>query len=507
MPALSLATLLTTLAAGLDLVVKAPPREPPADPPNTYDLPEGEDVAAELIRWFRRQLADLLGTVPTIGADVPLVFPDLADYDDPMAAAMTPLLSAYWDQGGRQVRERLGLDPDAWQVTNPHTRAKIEQAALAFCNATNRTTSQNLNDALAALRAELAEGIVERGDSLPELRKRVQTVFDKAEAWRAQRIAASEASRAVHAAELQSAEESGVVAGMEWLASEDACDVCQQIAREAGIVRLGHAFAHIGTNPHYSRILHPPAHPGCQCSMVEVLRPEYGGPENPEFKPALDQPQGDPEGKPVEPRPEARKPKPAWMPADTVADAREFALRLGVRQVDYADRLDIANRTNECLADMARRGYPMPDGVMVSETPADFGVPELKPGIPAAFKSSARKNVGALMLNPAADYWKDPAGEARRFFERGVTSSPDEHHPIRHEFGHYLHWLKDLEHYLALGRRAFTPTERAVARRVSFYAHSRPREFVAEVWAGRLAGRTYDADVAALYAELEGPKS
>lgn len=291
-----LAVVVAATAAGLYLVR----RKDEGAAENTYGLPDGAGIREALAVWFGRQAARVLGTLDTIGVELPAHFPPLTDYDDPMARAMTPLIGAYWDQGGREVRERVGLDPDAWSVVNPYTEAKIRGAALTFCVETNATTSLHLNDALNALRTELVEGIVEQGDTLKQLRKRVEGVFDHAEKYRAQRIAATEASRAVHAAQLESAQESGVVAGLEWLVSGDACPLCQMVATEARQVRLGHAFAEVGHHPQYSTIRHPPLHPGCQCTALEVLKPEYGGPDDPEWSPPLIQPKPGPEYEPPE---------------------------------------------------------------------------------------------------------------------------------------------------------------------------------------------------------------
>jgi hypothetical protein len=229
-----------------------------------------------------------------------------------MAAAFTPILSAYWDESGKRVRERLGLDPDEWKVSDPNLKKKIGDASLAFCEATNATTSLDLADALRKLRDELVAGLVDEGETLKELTDRVGAIFDGAEEWRAFRIARTEAARAVHAAQLESAIESEVVAGLEWLVSGDACPLCQQIAAEVKQVRLGQKFAVKGDHPDYRDIRHPPAHPGCMCTALEVLLPEYGGPESPEWGETLDQldPPEDyrpPGGKPPEPQPERLK--------------------------------------------------------------------------------------------------------------------------------------------------------------------------------------------------------
>jgi hypothetical protein len=278
------------------------------------------------------------------------VFPDLANYNDPMASAMTPIISAYWDEAGQTQRERIGLDPDAWQVTDPNTRGMIERAAFDFCEATNATTSRALGDALAALRREMIEGIVAQGDTPIELTRRVQSVFDAAEEWRAWRIAVTEASRAVHSAELESARQSGVVAGFEWLISGDACPLCQKVAAEAPRVRLGEAFAVVGDHPTYSTVRHPPLHPGCQCSVTEVLTPEYGGPADPQWASTLIQPRAGedytpPSGAPSpRPAPEARRPistdpiREAVVAAET--EQRAANRRAAERQGVHVERDD-----------------------------------------------------------------------------------------------------------------------------------------------------------------------
>lgn len=263
---------------------------------NTYGLPQGEPIRNALVRWFDRQRRAVLGVLPTIGAPLPAAIEGLTDWTDPMARAMTPLLSVYWDESGRQTMERLGLDPDDWRVVNPHLRAKIDQAAMNFCESTNASTSKRLDEALGTLRKELAQGMVAEGEGIRELTKRVQSVFEGLTKSHARLIAASEASRAVHAAQEAAAIESGVVAGFELLLSADACPLCRKVHDECKAVPIGQPFAVIGDHPNYSTIKYPPLHPACQCSLTEVLLPEFGGPANPQWGQTLEQPQDDDEG-------------------------------------------------------------------------------------------------------------------------------------------------------------------------------------------------------------------
>lgn len=295
---------------------------------NPYKLPRGEKLRRELVAWFGLQHKAIIRWLRTgkkdgnpldlagpggdglfrllaagVGRRVPAVLapspgpvgrkdqgPPLPDgfpaWDDfglgnlAMSERMTPILSLFWDAAGGTFASRVGMDPDAWSITNPETARMIEEAALAFCESTNDTTSKDLDDALEELRDQLKQGIVDLGEALDLLTKRVTAVFEGATGYRARRIAWTETSRAVHAAQEAAAIASGVVTGWRWLASGDACPTCVAIAARCRFVKLGQPFAVIGSNEHYSTIKYPPAHPLCLCTVVEVLdtdeQPEWG---------------------------------------------------------------------------------------------------------------------------------------------------------------------------------------------------------------------------------------
>ena len=283
---------------------------------DTFKLGDGLPIRAELIKWFRSQrqrAIEHLHHLPGKRADGPTELPpNLPGFegDTPgMVEDMTPIISAVWDKAGKRFRSNIGLDPDAWKVINPHVRGKIQNATMAFCQETNATTSKLLNQALADLRAELATGIVDEGESLIELTKRVQKVFENAETWRARRIAATENSRARHEAELEAAIESEVVAGFEWLLSGGACALCYHISETVKQVPLGQNFAVIGHNEHYKNIRTPPLHPGCRCSQLAILTPEYGGPTDPKWGETAVQPKVEDDGQDHEASPVPEQPK------------------------------------------------------------------------------------------------------------------------------------------------------------------------------------------------------
>lgn len=272
---------------------------------NTYGLPTGEAIRRELVRVFREQRKAALGAVKAIkSAEVEVKAPpaqDLPDFGGPqrraiipeidwdalflgnreMALRFVPLLQVIWDRSGRDLLARIGEDPERWDVEDPNLLAAIEDAALAFCEATNETTSLQLDQALEETRNAAYEG-----GSVEALTTRINEIFDGAERWRARRIATSEAARGYHAAEVRSAQQSGVVAGFRWLMSEDACPLCRTVARRVPAVRIGQPFAVNGDHPDYSVITHPPLHPGCCLPETPVIAPvrvagieaQYDGP-------------------------------------------------------------------------------------------------------------------------------------------------------------------------------------------------------------------------------------
>jgi hypothetical protein len=283
-----------------------------------------------MVDVFRQQRAAVLRYLRTgrkdFGDMLPDRWPDWNDFELgalKISERMTPLLRLTWDAAGSKFAPKVGLDPNAWKIVNPHTERMIEQAALDFCQSTNNTTSLELTEALEKTKAELKAGIVDKGESVEKLTKRVQKVFDGAEKWRARRIAQTETSRAVHAAQEQAAIASGVVTGWTWLLSSDACPICNTIARRCPAVRLGHAFAVIGDSPAYSQIRFPPAHPHCNCTVLEVLDTD----EQPKFHDTLQQPEPEPEDlaepnvKPLSPVPLPVKPSAPRPPAAAPAAA------------------------------------------------------------------------------------------------------------------------------------------------------------------------------------------
>ena len=307
-------------------------------------------------------------------------------------------------------------------------------------------------------------------------------------------IAATEASRAVHAAELTADVESEVVAGLELLLSSDACALCRKIASECKRVRLGESFATIGDNPHYKHIKHPPIHPRCQCSLLEILKPEYGGPVDPKWGTTLDQPQKGlkdgytpPAGTTV-PKPEPDRPKPRPTKPPPKAPAPKPTPKSPIDQaVDYARSKHVTVISSG--SDLVEKAQGKRKAV----------------NIPAMYSNRTK----TILVNEKCSYWKDP----QKWMDENnhkqppwfSTSNPD--HIIVHEVGHAEHQKKaGDDRYKEVLDRKFTAAEKAlVAEHVSRYAATEPVEFVAEMYAGLAAKKEYNLQVSLLYLSLGGP--
>ena len=106
-----------------------------------------------------------------------------------------------------------------------------------------------------------------------------------------------------------------MVAGFEWLLSGGACALCYHIAETVKQVPLGQNFAVIGHNEHYKNIRTPPLHPGCRCSQLAILTPEYGGPAEPKWGKTAVQPKVEDDGQEHEASPAPEPPKVVLPPA------------------------------------------------------------------------------------------------------------------------------------------------------------------------------------------------
>lgn len=175
-----------------------------------------------------------------------------------LALSLSPILeriylrriAAAWGGAG----EALALDL-AFDVDNPFVQQVLSSLAL-LANGIAETT----RDDIQLLVGQQAEN----GWSVEELAEAIRAKGLIASKERAEMIAVTESARAYSLGSKAAYAASGVVAGMEWLTTDDemTCPICAPL--NGTRAPLDGAFD--------GGITEPPAHPRCRCAITPVLR-------------------------------------------------------------------------------------------------------------------------------------------------------------------------------------------------------------------------------------------
>lgn len=172
----------------------------------------------------------------------------------------------------------VGVD-QKFDKGSPAVKKYLENRAFRFSQPVTRVTNRLLGRAFS-------EGIAE-GESIPQLRKRVEDVFGKMDKYRSERIARSETIRASNYAAESAYEESGVVQSKQWLTALDerTCEWCAPMnQRTLGLgdsyFKKGEAFtgAQGGViKLDFETVGAPPLHPNCRCTLIPVVLEKPSG--------------------------------------------------------------------------------------------------------------------------------------------------------------------------------------------------------------------------------------
>lgn len=198
---------------------------------------------------------------------------DLTPWLDPMLELSRPFLLRPYRKGVKEILDQVRKKPrkkaymgaDDIEV-DPHVLAAVDELALDFCHETLDTLASDLEQALQEIRDILKEEL-EDGPSMGIIKQKFRKVFT--DPYRADRIAVTETYRALNMGGLNGAKESGVVSAKVWLASSDACELCQELAdKEVG---LDEPFTIDPKAKRYAVVMHPPRHPHCMCSLTYSL--------------------------------------------------------------------------------------------------------------------------------------------------------------------------------------------------------------------------------------------
>ncbi len=189
------------------------------------------------------------------------------------------------ETGFDEEREATGVELTPW-TDLPEAQQFIENQTFQFVKSMNKKTQ-------ADFKRELQKGI-DAGESIPQLTKRMEKVFEGyPQQKRAELIARTESARAIMAGKEQAWIQSGVVTHKVWDSQNDSCPFC--LAMEGKEMDLGSAWFSEGETMvvefegkllempmNYGPVPHPPLHPNCRCSMtakIEMETPRKPEPE------------------------------------------------------------------------------------------------------------------------------------------------------------------------------------------------------------------------------------
>jgi hypothetical protein len=191
----------------------------------------------------------------------------------------------------------------------------------------------------------------------------------------------------------------------------------------------------------------------------------------------------------------------------SIRDAEKIAKGYGVKNVKYGsdENLAIASQINQVLKEMVESGKPVPKRVQIDAGFFNKHYGRRAPSVQGAFVANRDPNRALLMINPQATAWRNPK-LIQENYTAGRWASDHPLAVIHHEMGHFLHMHNyGYSKYSLLRTVDLTKKEREmIAQEVSLYATANVLEFVAEVYAGMMAGRKFSSEIMALYKRFGG---
>lgn len=132
------------------------------------------------------------------------------------------------------------------------------------------------------LRAKLTDVVttaIAEGETIDQIKGRIEDVFKTVKGSQAERIARTETSRYSNAAATEAYKQTGYVEAKEWFTNPGACEFCSSL--NGKIVSLDNKFAEIGDTltgteggqlqVDFEDVGEPPAHPNCECTVLPVV--------------------------------------------------------------------------------------------------------------------------------------------------------------------------------------------------------------------------------------------
>jgi len=197
---------------------------------------------------------------------------DIGKWNAELGKGVEPYLRASFHTGGKNGIAQVSSDLTFRELT-PAVGDALEKHRMGMVQSVNGTTAKGLRGTLSA-------GVA-LGETIPELRKRVGTVFEGLEKYASGRIARTETIWAYNAGAVEGYKQSGVVTKKQWWAAMDdrTCPFCEEMHEK--IIDVDAEFFNKGSllaldsgselNFDYEDVGHPPLHPNCRCTILPVV--------------------------------------------------------------------------------------------------------------------------------------------------------------------------------------------------------------------------------------------
>lgn len=213
-----------------------------------------DDQETEVISRLEAK-RDFLGRTKALN-----VFPPMAEEIKRWLGVFSPFIREVVIDKGREIFGLLGVGGPELDLSTSRATRFLMTDGLVFVKQCNETTRDKL-------RKSLAEGL-EKKESIPQLKKRIEAIFVEARGRRAELIARTEVLSASNFATVEAYMQSDVVKGKQWLVAYDerTCEHC--IAMEGQVVDKNKNFV---SNTLGIEVWKPPLHPGCRCTETPTL--------------------------------------------------------------------------------------------------------------------------------------------------------------------------------------------------------------------------------------------
>lgn len=201
---------------------------------------------------------------------------NIVEDDNVFIAPLMDLVRSFIEAEGIIEIQKL-VDNAVFFMSSDAVQSYLKKDGAKYIKVINQETADQL-------RSELSQGVT-LGESIPELRARVESIYVDATGYRADRIARTETLRATNFATVEAYKQSGVVVAKEWLTAHDerTCPWCgpmdgKIVSLDEDYHKKGDVISGINESGTTVRLTigvgnveAPPLHPNCRCTTIPVL--------------------------------------------------------------------------------------------------------------------------------------------------------------------------------------------------------------------------------------------